>query len=207
MGEKPLNATSTSIHPTLPHFFLLPYFLLISTTSKGPSSSSTTCPGFNASVYILSTSWGWKIPGLVHERMACFPGGSVRRKHPQLRIKRSAYFSPHPLKKERKKEKGRSREEKINGKRKKVLPPLPRRHHNRHTLPHHNLIPHLRMQIPTTHEAPLRRMRVDPPQHHDILLFTILEKLHLPLIRHLTRIARRRLRRYHQPRDEQRVRL
>ena len=81
--------------PNAPSFFLLPYFLLISTTSKGPSSSSTTCPGFNASVYILSTSWGWKIPGLVHERMACFPGGSVRRKQPQLRIKNVSMYIKH----------------------------------------------------------------------------------------------------------------
>lgn len=61
----------------------------------------------------------------------------------------------------------------------------------------------MRMQIPTTHKARLRRMRVNPPQHHQLLLVAIVKQF--LLIQRFTRVARTGLLRHNQPRDEEGV--
>lgn len=77
------------------------------------------------------------------------------------------------------------------------------RAHNRNALRHHDLIPHVRVQVPTRHEARLARMCVYPPQHHQLFLVAVVEQV--ALVCHLARIARARLRGDDKPRDEQRV--
>ena len=78
------------------------------------------------------------------------------------------------------------------------------RTHDRNTLRHHNLIRTMRMQIPTTHKARLRRMRMDPAQHHQLLAIAVIKQR--ALIDHLARIARGLLLGEHQLADKQRVR-
>lgn len=82
---------------------------------------------------------------------------------------------------------------------------LTRRTNNRHTLRHHDLIANMRVQIPTTHKARLRRMCMYPPQHHQLLLVAIIKQL--LFVQRLTRVARRRLLGDDQPRDEEGVGL
>jgi hypothetical protein len=72
------------------------------------------------------------------------PGGSVRRKTPHLVIISSQPFSKKGARK---------------GDLRRLLT---RRTNNRNTLRHHNLIPTMRMQIPTTHKTRLGRMGMDP---------------------------------------------
>lgn len=50
-----------------------------------------------------------------------------------------------------------------------------RRTHDRYTLRHHDLISNMCVQIPTTHETRLRRMRMDPTQDHEFLAVTVVE--------------------------------
>ena len=46
----------------------------------------------------------------------------------------------------------------------------------------------MRMQIPRTQKARLRRMRMNPAKHHQLLTIHILKQR--PLINHITRITR-----------------
>ena len=56
---------------------------------KRRPGAKTTWPGLAlASVYKLSTSCGWKMPGRLQANMAALPGGSVRRNTAQ---------SPRPI--------------------------------------------------------------------------------------------------------------
>ena len=61
----------------------------------------------------------------------------------------------------------------------------------------------MRMQIPATHKARLRRMRMYPAQHHQLLTIAVV-KQHA-LVRHLARVARALLVRDDEPADEERV--
>lgn len=51
-----------------------------------------------------------------------------------------------------------------------------RRANNRYTLWHHDLIPTMRMQVAAAHKTRLRRMRVDPAQDHQILTVAVVEQ-------------------------------
>ena len=62
----------------------------------------------------------------------------------------------------------------------------------------------MRVQIPTTHEARLGRMGMDPAQDHQLLPIAVIEQR--ALVHHLARVARALLLRDHQLADEQRVR-
>lgn len=127
------------------------------------------------------------MPGLLQLRIACLPGGSVSRKHPQLQHQVSfhLYRQVHVV-------------DGCN-----IPWSLAGRAHNRNALRHHDLIPHVRVQVPTRHEARLARMCVYPPQHHQLFLVAVVEQV--ALVCHLARIARARLRGDDKPRDEQRV--
>ena len=81
-----------------------------------------------------------------------------------------------------------------------VLGVFTRRTDNGNALGHHDLVPTMRVQVATTHETRLRRMRVDPAQYHQVLAVAVVEQR--ALVHRLARIGRAFLLRDHQLRDE-----